>query len=190
MQEIIGKEVVIVAGPSASGKSYLIRQLMTKRKSQLKDQIYKALDINPDEPRSRISIGALSKAGAKNKHSRKLKKELIFIHFDITSRHQKKKKLLLLSIAEHCRSIKVLTLQTNFEEWRRRMEKRFQSHPTEIPSNSAYTIYRLSKIMRSLAKWRYGSVYKQWAKLLQDINLDGQLIVNNEDILFKPKKKS
>jgi ABC-type polar amino acid transport system ATPase subunit len=40
MQEIIGKEVVIVAGPSASGKSYLIRQLMTKRKSQLKDQIY------------------------------------------------------------------------------------------------------------------------------------------------------
>ena len=77
MQEIIGKEVVIVAGPSASGKSYLIRQLMTKRKSQLKDQIYNALDINPDEPRSRISIGALSKAGAKNKHSRKLKKELI-----------------------------------------------------------------------------------------------------------------
>ena len=189
MQEIIGKEVVIVAGPSASGKSYLIRQLMTKRKSQLKDQIYNALDINPDEPRSRISIGALSKTGAKNKHTRKLKKELIFIHFDITSRHQKKKKLLLISIAEHCRSIKVLTLQTNFEEWRRRMEKRFQSYPTEIPSNSAYNIYQLSRIMRSFAKWRYGSSYKQWAKLIQDIDLDGQLIVNNEDILFKPKKK-
>ena len=190
MQEITGKEVVIVAGPSASGKSYLIRQLMTKRSSELKDRIYNALGINPHKSRSRISIGALSKMEGKNKHSRKLKKEVIFIHFDFTSRRQREKKLLLLSISKHCKSIKVLTLQTNFEEWRKRMEQRARLDPTPIPSNPANNLYKLSMITRSLAHWRYGSIYKQWAKLIEDIDLDGQLIVNNEDIPFKPKKTS
>ena len=190
MKEVKEKKIIVVAGPSASGKSYLIRQLMTKKKSKLKDRVYHALDINPHEPRSRISIGALSKIETKSKLPRKLKKDLIFIHFDITSRHQKEKKLLLLSIAKHCKSIKVLTLQTNFEEWRERMAKRIQSNTTEIPSNRANTIYRLSKIMPSPAKWLYGSIYKQWAKFIHDIEPDEQLTVNNEDIPFKRKRKT
>tara|TARA_B100001939_G_scaffold306605_1_gene286229 strand:- start:225 stop:410 length:186 start_codon:yes stop_codon:yes gene_type:complete len=59
MRELSGKKVVIVAGPSASGKSYLIRQLMAKRKNHFRDKLYHQLGINPQEPRSHISIGAL-----------------------------------------------------------------------------------------------------------------------------------
>ena len=187
MRELSGKKVVIVAGPSASGKSYLIRQLTTKRKSHFRDQIYHQLGINPQEPRSHISIGALTKLENNSKpgHSRKLIKELIFIHFDTTSRHQSDKQRLLRSIATSCKSIKVVTLKTPFDVWHQRMRQRIEINPTKNPSNSADAIYRLSRYSRHLAKWRYESIYKQWEKLIKGIHIDNQIVVKNEDMPVK-----
>ena len=189
MEEMIGKDLVIVAGPSASGKSHLIRQLTTKRKNKFRDKVYRQLGINPQEPRSHISIGALTKLDSKPGHSRKLIKELIFIHFDITSRHQSDKQHLLKSIANSCRSIKVVTLKTPFDVWHQRMRQRIDINPTKNPSNIADEIYRLSQFSRYFAKWRYESIYKKWEKLIKNIDLDGKLIVQNEEMPFKPRKK-
>ena len=189
MKEMIGKDLVIVAGPSASGKSHLIRQLTTKRKNKFRDKVYRQLGINPQEPRSHISIGALTKLDSKPGHSRKLIKELIFIHFDITSRHQSDKQHLLKSIANSCKSIKVVTLKTPFDVWHQRMRQRIEVNPTKNPSNIADEIYRLSRFSRYFAKWRYESIYKKWEKLIKNIDLNGQLIVKNEEMPFKPRKK-
>ena len=189
MKEMIGKDLVIVAGPSASGKSHLIRQLTSKRKNKFRDNVYRQLGINPQEPRSHISIGALTKLDSKPGHSRKLIKELIFIHFDITSRHQSDKQHLLKSIANSCRSIKVVTLKTPFDVWHQRMRQRIEVNPTKNPSNIADEIYRLSRFSRYFAKWRYESIYKKWEKLIKNIDLNGQLIVKNEEMPFKPRKK-
>ena len=189
MKEMIGKDLVIVAGPSASGKSHLIRQLTTKRKNKFRDKIYRQLGINVQEPRSQISIGALTKLDSKPGHSRKLIKGLIFIHFDITSRHQSDKQHLLKSIANSCRSIKVVTLKTPFDVWHQRMRQRIEINPTKNPSNIADEIYRLSRFSRYFAKWRYESIYKKWGKLIKNIDLNGQLIVKNEEMPFKPRKK-
>ena len=189
MEEMIGKDLVIVAGPSASGKSHLIRQLTSKRKNKFRDKVYRQLGINPQEPRSHISIGALTKLDSKPGHSRKLIKELIFIHFDITSRHQSDKQHLLKSIANSCRSIKVVTLKTPFDVWHQRMRQRIDINPTKNPSNIADEIYRLSQFSRYFAKWRYESIYKKWEKLIKNIDLDGKLIVQNEEMPFKPRKK-
>ena len=189
MKEMIGKDLVIVAGPSASGKSHLIRQLTSKRKNKFRDKVYRQLGINPQEPRSHISIGALTKLDSKPGHSRKLIKELIFIHFDITSRHQSDKQHLLQSIAHSCKSIKVVTLKTPFDVWHQRMRQRIDVNPTKNPSNIADEIYRLSRFSRYFARWRYESIYKKWEKLIKNINLDGQLIVKNEEMPFKPRKK-
>ena len=189
MEEMIGKDLVIVAGPSASGKSHLIRQLTSKRKNKFRDKVYRQLGINPQESRSHISIGALTKLDSKPGHSRKLIKELIFIHFDITSRHQSDKQHLLKSIANSCRSIKVVTLKTPFDVWHQRMRQRIEVNPTKNPSNIADEIYRLSRFSRYFAKWRYESIYKKWEKLIKNIDLNGQLIVKNEEMPFKPRKK-
>ena len=190
MRELSGKKVVIVAGPSASGKSYLIRQLMTKRKNHFRDNLYHELGINPQEPRSHISIGALTKLenNCKPGHSRKLIKDLIFIHFDITSRHQSDKQLLLRSIATSCKSIQVVTLKTTFEVWHQRMRQRIDLDPTKNPSNSADAIYKLSRLSRQLAKWRYELAYKQWAKIINDIKPERKIVVKNEDIPLKTQK--
>ena len=187
MKEMSGKEVVIVAGPSASGKSHLLKQLLTNKKNKFRDRIYRLLNINSKRSKSCIAIGALAKPKINDEHSRKLKKDLIFIHFDITSRRQGKKKRLLLSITKECKSVKVLTIHTNFETWRIRMQKRIESSPNAIPLNKASEIYSLSKHIRFLAKLRYKSVYESWTKFIKDIDFDDQLIVKNEEIPFKTK---
>ena len=189
MKELSGKKVVVVAGPSASGKSYLIRQLMTKRKNCFRDKVCHQLGINPQEPRSRISIGALTKLDSKPGRSSKLTKDLIFIHFDITSRHQSNKQHLLRSIANSCKSIKVITLKTPFDVWHQRMRQRIDLNPSKNPSNSADAIYKLSLFSRYLAKLRYESTYKKWEKLIKNFELDRQLIVKNEEMPLKPRKK-
>jgi len=40
MKELRKKEIIIVAGPSASGKSYIMRQLKAKKKNQFKSKIF------------------------------------------------------------------------------------------------------------------------------------------------------
>ena len=189
MKDVSGKEIVIVAGPSACGKSHLLKQLLTKKKNKFRDKIYRELDINPSQARSCIAIGALTKQKIKPEHTRKLKKDLIFIHFDTTSRRQNKKKRLLLSIMRNCKSVKVLTIDTAFETWRNRMKKRIESSHGRPPLNTAIEIYNLSKYIRFYANIQYNYTYKCWAEFLRDINFDGQLTLKNEDIPFKGKRQ-
>ena len=188
MKQLADKEIVIVAGPSASGKSHLIQQLMTKKTNTFRDTIYRALNIDPQKPRSCIAIGALAKLKKKPKHSNKLKKEIIFIHFDTTSRRQNKKRKILLSIAKNCKNIKALTLHTDFETWRSRMKERVESNSEKIPLNNALEIYNMSKYIPFFAKRRYDLIYQNWDLLIKDINLDAQLLLKNDEIPFKSKK--
>ena len=180
MRELRKKEVIIVAGPSASGKSYLMRQLITKKKNKFKDQIYKDLDINPRKSTSAISISALKNLSQRPEHSRKLRKRIIFIHFDLTSRHQNEKRQLLLLIAKHCKKIKILTVQTPFNTWRERMQHRMSMNPINSnPKNDATKIFNNSKYFHIFAKFQYNLTYKRWAKLIIGINPAINLSVEN-----------
>ena len=190
MKQLVDKEIVIVAGPSASGKSHLLQQLMTKKKNTFRDTIYRALNIDPQKPRSCIAIGALAKPKKKKKsqHANKLKKQVIFIHFDTTSRRQNKKRKILLSIAKNCKNIKALTIHTDFETWRSRMKERVESNSEKIPLNNAVEIYNLSKYIPFFAKRRYNLSYQNWNLLIKDIDLDAQILLKNDEIPFKSKK--
>ena len=180
MRELRKKEVIIVAGPSASGKSYLMRQLINKKKNKFKDQIYRDLDINPHKSISGISINALKNLNKKPKHSQKLRKGIIFIHFDLTSRHQNEKRQLLLLIAKHCKKIKVLTVQTPFNTWRERMQNRMSMNPINSnPENDATKIFNNSKYFHIFAKFQYNLTYIRWSKLISDINPAINLSVEN-----------
>ena len=188
MKQLVDKEIVIVAGPSASGKSHLLQQLMTKKTNTFKDTIYRELNIDPHKPRSCIAIGALAKLKKKSEHTKKLKKEIIFIHFDTTSRRQNKKRKVLLSIAKNCKNIKALTIHTDFKTWRRRMRERVESNSEKIPLNKALEIYNLSKYFPFFAKRRYNQTYQNWDLLIKEIDLDAQLLLKNDEIPFKSKK--
>ena len=179
MREFRRKEVIIVAGPSASGKTYLMRQLMTKKKNKFKDTLYCKLGINPRKARSGISISAVKNLRKKPEHSRKLKKRVIFIHFDLTSRNQEEKRELLLRIAKSCKKIKVITIKTQFRTWQERMENRFNTDSPSNPSNDATNIYKNSKNIPILAKLQYKLVYIRWSNYLNKINPETKVSVNN-----------
>ena len=181
MQAMTGKEVVIVAGPSASGKTYLIRKLMKNKKSAFKDKLMRDLCINPSKKMARINVGALIKSDTNPIHYKKTKKDLIFVHFDLTSRHQLEKRSALVSIANSCKRIKVVTLKTSFDVWQKRIKKRIDRYSSKTLSDKAIAIYRLSRYSRQLGKWRYESIYRQWSALLSEIDIDTQLVVNNGD---------
>ena len=181
MQAMTGKEVVIVAGPSASGKTYLIRKLMKNKKSAFKDKLFRDLDINPSRKRARINVGTLIKSDINPILARKAEKDLIFVHFDLTGRNQLEKRRALLSIADTCKRIKVVTLNTSFDVWQKRMKKRIDTSSSKTPSGKALAIYNLSRYSRQLGKWRYQSIYRHWSALLSEIDLDTQLVVNDID---------
>ena len=183
MKELRKKEVIIVAGPSASGKSYIMRQLKTEKKNQFKSEIFHELNINPRKSKSCISIGALISAlknpSHKSKHYRKLKKKIIFIHFDLTGRHQKQKRQLLLLAAKNCKKIKILTVQTPFNTWRERMQNRFNQNLTFNHRNDATRIFGISKYFYFFAEFQYKAIYKEWEKLSTIIAPNKSISVNN-----------
>ena len=181
MEAMTGKDVVIVAGPSASGKTYLIRKLMKNKKSAFKDKLFRDLDINPSRKRARINVGTLIKSDINPILARKAEKDLIFVHFDLTGRNQLEKRRALLSIADTCKRIKVVTLNTSFDVWQKRMKKRIDTSSSKTPSGKALAIYNLSRYSRQLGKWRYQSIYRHWSALLSEIDLDTQLVVNDID---------
>ena len=179
MKELHKKEVIIVAGPSASGKSYIMRQLKTKKKNQFKSEIFRKLNINPCKSKSCISISALKNSRKKQKHYRKLKKKIIFIHFDLTGRHQKQKRQLLLLAAKNCKKIKILTVQTPFNTWRERMQNRFNQNLTFNHKNDATKIFRISKYFYLFAELQYKLIYKKWSKLSRIIAPNKSMSINN-----------
>ena len=179
MKELRKKEVVIVAGPSASGKSYIMRQLKTKKKNQFKSEIFHKLNINPNKSKSCISISSLKNPSKKPKHYRKLKKKIIFIHFDLTGRHQKQKRQLLLCAAKNCKKIKILTVQTPFNTWRERMQNRFNQNLTFDHRNDATRIFGISKYFYFFAEFQYKAIYKEWEKLSTIIAPNKSISVNN-----------
>ena len=69
------------------------------------------------------------------------------------------------------------------------MQKRIESSPNKIPLNRATEIYNLSRYIRLFAKIRYNLSYERWAKFLNEIDFDEQLIVNNEEIPSRSKRQ-
>jgi len=179
MRELRNKEVIIIAGPSASGKSYLMRQLITKKKNKFKEEIYPDLNIKHNKSKSGISISALKNLRKKPEHSRKLRKKIIFIHFDLTSRQQKEKRQLLLLTAKHCKRIKVLTVKAPFNTWRERMQNRIKANPSIKPKNNASKIFNNSKYLNIFAKLQYNWVYKDWAKFITSIEPEINISFDN-----------
>ena len=183
MKELRKKEVIIVAGPSASGKSYIMRQLKTKKKNQFKSEIFRELNISPRKSKSYISISALISAlknsNNKSKHYRKLKKKIIFIHLDLTGRHQKQKRQLLLLVAKNCKKIKILTVQTPFNTWRERMQNRLNQNPAFNHKNDATKIFMISRYFYQFAELQYKLTYKRWAKLSRVIAPKKRMSINN-----------
>ena len=172
------RKIIIVAGPSASGKSYLIKQLLGNQRETLTEEILRKLKLSEELKLGKINIERLTNATKMRKRSKKMKKDVYIVHFDLTSRNQPQRRLQLREISSECKSLTVITLQLSFKTWKKRMAERLRNGLREIPISQAFWIYILSLINTNLANHFFESVYAEWDLLLNSMAIENKIYIN------------
>ena len=175
------KHVLVIAGPSASGKSTLIGKLLGD--SCVTSQIFGKAGLNIHASRAKMNTQRLVNKRKLSKNKSVNNSEIAIIHIDMLSSRRKDRMRDLAYIAKSSRSFSVVTLCTPHESWFRRISQRWQinqirlffprAYPsrssTEVigrwsPSYFAWRIMIVSTLSKSIGKIMYRLEYRSWEK--------------------------
>ena len=173
------KTILVIAGPSASGKSHIINNLLGRTQTQQK-KLRQELDLHSQLDIGKINIERLSNKEKSKKRSKKMRKDVFIIHFDLTSRNQHKRRSQLKAIASQYQTLKVVTLKVNFKTWQKRMTERVKHEFYGMPLSQAFWIYLISLINPKYGRKCYRRVYQDWSSLLDGIPTNQRIIFNGE----------
>ena len=174
------KTILVIAGPSASGKSHTINNLLSSRTQAQQKKLRQELGLQLRLNIGKINIERLSNKEKSQKRSKKMRKDVFIIHFDLTSRNQHKRRSQLKAIASQCQTLKVVTLEVNFKTWQKRMTERIKHEFYGMPLSQAFWIYLISLINPKHGKKCYRRVYQNWRSLLDGLPTDQRVIFNGE----------
>ena len=175
------KNVLVIAGPSASGKSTLIGKLLTD--SEVTIQILGKVGLNVRASRRKMNTQRLVNKRKLSKNKSKNKSNIVIIHIDMLSSLREDRMRDLVYIAKHSRSFNVITLCTPHEVWFKRISQRGQINQIQLwipgdyfsrsssnlsgrwsPSAFAWRIMAVSTLSKSIGRIMYRSEYKSWEK--------------------------
>ena len=174
------KTILVIAGPSASGKSHTINNLLSSRTQTHQKKLREKLDLHSQLKIGKINIERLSNKEKSKKRSKKMRKDVFIIHFDLTSRNQSKRRSQLKAVASQYQTLKVVTIEVNFKTWQKRMAERIKHEFYGMPLSQAFWIYLVSLINPKHGKKCYRRVYQDWSSLLDGIPTNQRLIFNGE----------
>ena len=174
------KTILVIAGPSASGKSHTINNLLGSRTQAQQKKLRQELGLHSQLNIGKINIERLSNKEKSKKRSKKMRKDVFIIHFDLTSRHQLKRRSQLKAIASQYQTLKVVTLEVNFKTWQKRMTERVKHEFYGMPLSQAFWIYLISLISPKHGQKHYRRVYQDWSSLLDGIPTNQRIIFNGE----------
>lgn len=177
---LANKYIVIIAGPSASGKSHLIKNLLDNSDQPATKRLYQKLDLSPSINIGKLNIERLTNEKKMLKRSKKIMKEAFVVHFDLTSRRQRERRNQLKTIASKCKNLKFVTLDLTFETWQMRMSKRIRNNFLGMPLSHAFWIYVLSLANNRRGRDLFNSVYNEWNSLLDEIAVGEQICIDQE----------
>ena len=121
------KQIIVLAGPSASGKSHLIDRLLDGKDQTLKTNLFQQLGLPSGLKPGKLNIERLCNAKKMRRRSKKMMKDTYIIHFDLTSRNQRKRREQLKEIASEYKHLAVVTLELTFTTWNQRMSDRVKN---------------------------------------------------------------
>ena len=173
------KNLIIIAGPSASGKSYLIRKILNDQNQKLMLKIMPELSTRRKLTIGKINLERLTNKIKIHKRSKKMRKDLHIVHFDLTCKNQLERRSQLRAISSECKSIKIITIRTTFKTWKKRMAERVKNELAKMPTSQAFWIYALSLFNIRIAKHLFESVYEDWDSFLNTISSDGRVYIDN-----------
>ena len=174
------KYIVVIAGPSASGKSYLIKNLLDGNDQLAYKGLYQKLNLSPSLNIGKLNIERLTNEHKMLKRSKKMMKEVFIVHFDLTSKHQRERRNQLKTIASKYKNLKFVTLDVSFKTWQMRMSERIKHNFLGMPLSQAFWIYLLSLVNNRHGHNLFRSVYDEWNSFLDDIGV-GEKICVDED---------
>ena len=173
------KHILVIAGPSASGKSTLIEEMLKYR--SVADQIFCHCGLDQSLSFGKLNLQRLVNSERLSIKSRKNQVELILVQFDTLSRHVKARMLDFEQVSGSAKNVRVLILYLPFQEWLKRMNAR-SGHPTSLmrsplaavtgflgvgangwsPSFQAWIVLIVSRFSRELARRMYEAIYWRW----------------------------
>ena len=174
------KYIVVIAGPSASGKSHLIKNLLDGSDQLAHKRLCQKLNLSPSLNIGKLNIERLTNEHKMLKRSKKMMKEVFIVHFDLTSKHQRERRNQLKTIASKYKNLKFVTLEVSFRSWQMRMSERIKHNFLGMPLSQAFWIYLLSLVNNRYGHDLFRSVYDEWNSFLDDIGV-GEKICVDED---------
>ena len=175
------KHVLVIAGPSASGKSTLIGKLLTD--GYVTSQIFGKAGLNVRTSRRKMNTQRLVNKRKLSKNKSINNSEIAIIHIDMLSSRRKDRMRDLAYIAKSSRSFSVVTLCTPHDLWFRRISQRGKINRIQLffpgayssrsspevsgrwsPSYFAWRIMTASALSKSIGRIMYKLEYKSWEK--------------------------
>ena len=182
------KNIIVIAGPSASGKSHFIKKLLSGNSQTPQGNLLRNLILLPNSNIGKLNIERLSNKKKVRKRSKKMRKDAFIVHFDLTSRHQHQRRGQLEAIAFQCKTLKIVTLEVSFSAWQMRMTQRIKNEFFGMPFSQALWIYALSLINNKYGRKCFKSVYQEWDSFLDTIPTDETLFLNSETGQLRTKE--
>ena len=174
------KYIVVIAGPSASGKSHLIKHLLDSSDQLAHRTLCQKLNLSPSLNIGKLNIERLTNDQKMLKRSKKMTKEAYIVHFDLTSKHQRQRRNQLKTIASKYQNLTFVTLDLTFKTWQMRMSERVKHNFLGMPLSQAFWIYLLSLVNNRRGYILFRSVYDEWNSFLDEIGV-GEKICIDED---------
>ena len=181
------KQIIIFAGPSASGKSHLIDRLLDDNDQTLKINLFQQLGLQSGLKPGKLNTERLCNVKKMRRRSKKMMKDAFIVHFDLTSRNQRKRREQLKAIASEYKRLVVVTLELTFTTWNQRMSNRVKNNFFGMPLSQAFWIYALSLVHKSYAHSLFNSVYEEWDSFLDQASINDRFFFNSETSQFQPK---
>ena len=173
------KHVLLIAGPSACGKSTLISGMLRDR--DVAKKILTKIGLGHKRKLGKLNLQRLVNHKKLSKNLPKNNIKIVLVQFDILSRYHKSRKMELERVINSAKSVRFLILYLPFKEWLKRMNQRCNYHPDRNlpalsacagflctgskgsrPSHKAWSIVMASRFSAALGRKMYRSEYLRW----------------------------
>ena len=179
--------LVVIAGPSASGKTTFIRQFKYKNRPYLAEDSLQALGLSPESrfrPMGANSARKLIKRGEALLPTQNNR----MIHLDLTSDSCGKHLKFCPIIFSHFKSVHSIQLYLPYQEWLKRIQRRHELG--RKVSEYAQQLFELSEINDQRARIMYRNIYARWENYLDNRRVHSRIVIDaRNDIIFRRHPK-
>ena len=162
------KRLVVIAGPSCSGKTWLIKQIRSETPSKFASLVQKKCKIRGYVLANRLRLSVLRKDW--NRAEGRIQERFGrggYLHFDLTGRQQRLKRKILDELMRSADQIIVLNIVIGFEQWIEVNKLRKVEEPEHSPSTFVKAMLRLNARDPLAARQCYTYVMDRWQQYLE-----------------------